>query len=41
MKQKIIQYKKPIIISATVLVLQLIYGFDAKFSIINLIWLIV
>jgi hypothetical protein len=41
MKDKLIQYKKPIIITTSVVVLQLAYGFDAKFSIINMIWLFV
>ncbi|WP_262711500.1 hypothetical protein [Mucilaginibacter corticis] len=37
----LIKYKKPVIITAAVLVLQLIFGWDAKFCIINLIWLFV
>lgn len=41
MKQKFIQYKKPIIINTSVIVLQLIFGFDPKFCIINIIWLFV
>ncbi len=41
MKQKLIKYKKPIIITTSVIVLQLIFGFDAKFCIINIIWLLV
>ncbi|MDI1255622.1 MAG: hypothetical protein PSV16_05935 [Flavobacterium sp.] len=36
-----IKYKKPIIITTSVIVLQLIFGFDAKFCIINIIWLLV
>lgn len=41
-KQSILlKYKKPIIITAAVIVLQLIFGFDAKFCIINIIWLFV
>jgi len=39
--QTIIKYKKPIIITSSVIVLQLIFGFDPKFFIINLIWLFV
>jgi hypothetical protein len=35
------KYKKAIIITASVTVLQLIFGFDAKFCIINIIWLFV
>ncbi|MGQ2984166.1 hypothetical protein [Flavobacterium sp.] len=41
MKEKIIKYKKPLIITGSVIVLQLIFGFDAKFCIINIIWLLV
>lgn len=36
-----LKYKKPIIITTSITVLQLIFGFDAKFCIINLIWLLV
>lgn len=35
------KYKKPIIITTSVLLLQLIFGFDPKFCIINIIWLFV
>jgi len=41
MKEFIIKYKKPIIITLAVIVLQLIFGFDPKFSLINIIWLFV
>lgn len=41
MKEKLIKYKKPIIITTSIIVLQLIFGFDPKFCIINLIWLLV
>jgi len=41
MKAKFIKYKKPIIITTSVIVLQLIFGFDPKFCIINIIWLFV
>ncbi|WP_262886690.1 hypothetical protein [Flavobacterium lotistagni] len=41
MKEKIIQHKKPLIIVTSVIILQLIFGFDPKFCIINLIWLFV
>jgi len=34
-----IKYKKQIVITTSVIVLQLIFGFDAKFCIINMIWL--
>jgi len=35
------QYKKAIIITLAVVALQLIFGFDPKFCIINIIWLFV
>jgi len=41
MRRKFIQYRKPIIITVSVIVLQLLFGFDPKFCIINLIWLTV
>lgn len=41
MKDFIKKYKKPIIITSSVIILQLIFGFDAKFCIINIIWLFV
>lgn len=41
MKSFIIKNKKPIVITTSVIVLQVIFGFDPKFCIINLIWLLV
>lgn len=41
MKKLLIRYKKPIIITGSVIGLQLIFGFDPKFTIINIIWLFV
>ncbi len=41
MKEFVKKYKKPIIITTSVLVLQLIFGWDEKFCIINIIWLFV
>ena len=35
------KYRKAVIIIGSVILLQLIYGFDPKFFIINLIWLLV
>lgn len=35
------KYRKPIVITAGVLALNLIFGFDARFTIINLLWLTV
>lgn len=40
-KQFFLRYKKPIVITTSVVVLQLIFGWDAKFCIINIIWLFV
>lgn len=39
--QVVAKYKKAIIITSAVIVLQLIFGWDAKFFIINIIWLLV
>lgn len=41
MKEWVIKYKKPIVITIGITVLNLIYGFDARFTIINLLWLLV
>ena len=41
MKQFILKYKKPIIITISITVLQVVFGFDPKFTIINIIWLFV
>jgi hypothetical protein len=41
MKTFLIKYKKPLIITASVIVLQIAFGFDPKFCIINMIWLFV
>jgi len=41
MKDFLIKYKKPLLITAGITVLNLIYGFDARFTIINLLWLLV
>jgi hypothetical protein len=41
MKEQILRYKKPIVITISVIVLQLIWGFDPKFCLINFIWLLV
>jgi len=39
--EKLIKYKKAIIITASVVVLQLIFGFDPKFCLMNIIWIFV
>jgi hypothetical protein len=41
MKSLYSKYKKTIIITVSITILQLIWGFDAKFSLINIIWLLV
>ena len=41
MKEKILKYKKPIIITIGITILNVIFGFDARFTIINLLWLMV
>lgn len=41
MKDFILKYKKPLIIIVSIALLQLIFGFDPKFCIINLVWLLV
>lgn len=41
MKQFLIRYKKPIVITSGLIILNLIYGFDPRFTIINLLWLLV
>jgi len=41
MKELIFKYKKQIVITASVILLQLIFGFDPKFTLINIIWLFV
>lgn len=35
------KHRKPLVITTAVIVLQLIFGFDAKFCIINILWLLV
>jgi hypothetical protein len=41
MKEFFVKHKKIIIITISVTILQLIWGFDPKFSLINIIWLFV
>jgi len=41
MKEFFLKYKKLIIITASVIILQIIFGFDPKFCIMNIIWLFV
>ncbi len=39
MRKNVIKFKKQIIIIIGIVILNLIYGFDARFTIINLLWL--
>jgi hypothetical protein len=41
MKEFIIKHKKPIVIIIGLIILNCIYGFDARFTLINLLWLLV
>ena len=41
MKKLFIEHKKKIIIITAITILQLIWGFDPKFCIINIVWLLV
>jgi len=41
MKAYVLKYKKQLIITLAILLLNIIYGFDARFTLINLIWLLV
>ena len=39
-KEVTVKYKKQIIITVSVITLNLLFGFDAKFTIINFIWIL-
>lgn len=41
MRAILTRYRKPLVITSAVIVLQVIFGFDPKFCIINLLWLLV
>jgi hypothetical protein len=41
MKAFLIKYRKPIVIITGITLLNLIYGFDPRFTLINLLWLLV
>jgi hypothetical protein len=41
MKHFFLKYKKPIVITTSITILQIIWGFDPKFCIINIVWLLV
>lgn len=40
-QKRIVKYRRAIIIILSITILQLIFGFDPKFCIINLIWLLI
>ena len=40
-KKLFIKYKKPIVITLGITILNIIFGFDARFTLINLLWLLV
>ncbi len=35
------KYRKPIVITLGITVLNIVFGFDARFTLINLLWLLV
>jgi hypothetical protein len=41
LKNFLLKRKKPIIILLAIIVLNVIFGFDARFTIINLLWLLI
>ena len=41
MRAFLLKHRKPVIITTSVVVLQLVFGFDPKFCAINIIWLFV
>ncbi len=41
LKNFLLKRKKPIIIFLAIIVLNVIFGFDARFTIINLLWLLI
>lgn len=41
MKAFIIKYRKPIVITLGITILNIVFGFDERFTIINLLWLTV
>lgn len=40
MRELILKYRKPLVITAGITALNLLFGFDARFTFINLLWLI-
>lgn len=41
LKNFLLKRKKPIIILLAIIVLNVIFGFDARFTIMNLLWLLI
>lgn len=41
MKELLIKYKKPIVITSGIILLNILFGFDPRFTLINLLWLLV
>lgn len=41
MKTILLKYKKPLVITLGITILNVVYGFDARFTVINLLWLLV
>ena len=39
--ETLLKYKKPIVITLGLIALNIIFGFDARFTIINILWLLV
>jgi len=39
MKSFLVKYKKPIVITMAIMLLNMIFGFDPRFTIMNLLWL--
>ncbi len=40
-KDLMVRNKKPLLIISGIIILNLIFGFDARFTLINLLWLLV
>jgi len=40
MREKLFNYRKAIAITGSVVILNILFGFDPKFTIINIVWLL-
>ena len=40
-KAFVIKYRKPLVITSGIIVLNIVFGLDLRFTIINLLWLLV